>query len=878
LILKKLIFLLIFLFLVSAGYAFSGGDGSLGNPYRITTCLELQDMQNDLDANYLLINDINCSETISWNEYSLYPGAFGGFKPVGNCELVDPCVEADVNAFNGSLDGNYHIIKDLYQNWQFDGVGLFGYVDVGHFSNLYFENPKIYGINGVGVLIGFLKTKTTLIKIGVYGASAQITGSTYVGGLIGNGHGDGPSTSDVNNCFNKAQVGWGSEVLVGGLCGYCSRFNFNDSYNTGQIVGSYSLGGITGDCDYVTFRNVYNTGNIGENQNIRSMGGITGTPTQIYIYDSFSTGVINSAYEEYGEIDDSGGLAAKPVISVNISNSYWLYSINSTMNHCYSDASGVLQDTGCTMLEYPNTASYFFDINNEPIINWDFENVWGISSQYNNNLPYLLWQDNNLPTTSLTTCESGIYNSSDKLAFSCADDGGCKEIKVRIQDGNWVTYSSPIELTTDANYKVEYYSIDNSLNTESINEAYCLGDATNPTLTIIPDQNIVTVNATYSITYSGTDERSGIKQYFVSTNGSTFSATSDTNYLFFGSDGDTNILYVKSQDNADNNSSLSIIAITFALTADDNDSDGIADTNDTLKGNNLSVTTTGVTDLNIQVSGNGVSGTYNGLKDVNIYDGNNLMINFDHNFSSTDLNLSRVIITKTSKSIIVDLDGQLQSDQNKTLYLIDNNFISLCVKNAPITTISQISSACTDANEYDFTTCLTSGSYSIAGINCTLINGVIKVSNLRYSGILGTIIVTSSSSTNGSCTPVWSCTSWNKCVDGNQTRTCTKLNNCGTALLGKPTEIRTCVKGITLPDNNVPLIDSTTDTTNSIDVVLPVDSNKMDDSNSSGANIVKNGEGSFDWIILFVLIVIVALSGWFFIIKNNKNQKQKGRN
>lgn len=55
---------------------FAGGDGSSGDPYLISNVSHLQDMFNDLDAHYEIINDIDASNTSQWNNSK-------GFKPVG---------------------------------------------------------------------------------------------------------------------------------------------------------------------------------------------------------------------------------------------------------------------------------------------------------------------------------------------------------------------------------------------------------------------------------------------------------------------------------------------------------------------------------------------------------------------------------------------------------------------------------------------------------------------------------------------------------------------------------------------------------------------------------------------------------------------------
>ena len=91
---------LVVLTLCGSAWAFSGaGSGTEADPYVITTVQQLQEMQDDLDAYYVLGNDIDASGTASWNG-----GA--GFEPVGS---YDPNY-----SFTGTLDGRGHVITGLY--------------------------------------------------------------------------------------------------------------------------------------------------------------------------------------------------------------------------------------------------------------------------------------------------------------------------------------------------------------------------------------------------------------------------------------------------------------------------------------------------------------------------------------------------------------------------------------------------------------------------------------------------------------------------------------------------------------------------------------------------------------------------------------------
>lgn len=174
--------------------------------------------------------------------------------------------------------------------------------------------------------------------------------------------------------------------------------------------------------------------------------------------------------------------------------------------------------------------------------------------------------------------------------------------------------------------------------------------------------------------------------------------------------------------------------------ARDEDNDEIADQDfDNLLYNKTYMTTSGLTDFNITLDGYEAHGTFSGSKTVLFYDETNLMVNFTHDFNQSNiLNLSRVEIQKASTYIIVNFSGQIR--ENKTVYIRDNSFVALCVKDEEISTISEMSSGCNGGNETSFTTCLGNGAgTTLNGITCTDEGSQIKVENLQYSAIRGTL-------------------------------------------------------------------------------------------------------------------------------------------
>jgi len=201
--------------------AFAGGDGTPENPYQITNCVELQEMQNvdvynPVHAYYILMNDINCSDTVNWNSGK-------GFVPI--------------YSFAGNFDGQGHKITDLFINgpmapapWNAPHyVGLFGITLNGAIiKNVGLVNVSIHGNGGaVGGLAG--------VNGGTISnsyASGNVSGVYYVGGLAGDN-----LAGTITNCYAISTV-TGNSDAIGGLVGM--------NYNGGTITNSYSTGSVTG--------------------------------------------------------------------------------------------------------------------------------------------------------------------------------------------------------------------------------------------------------------------------------------------------------------------------------------------------------------------------------------------------------------------------------------------------------------------------------------------------------------------------------------------------------------------------------------------------------------------------------------------------------
>ncbi|MEI8249011.1 MAG: choice-of-anchor Q domain-containing protein [Candidatus Taylorbacteria bacterium] len=170
------------------------GTGTSTDPYVITTCDQLEQMNLDLNASYVLSNDVDCSIT-NPNDPSNTTSQWSdgkGFSPIGGFSFIAQYAWQGYSYqnFTGSLDGQGHKILNLYINRPFidsntnpEGyyVGLFSTIANGaQVKNLGLVNVNVTGGNDVGALAGGLSGTAT----NVY-STGSVNGGTRVGGLVG---------------------------------------------------------------------------------------------------------------------------------------------------------------------------------------------------------------------------------------------------------------------------------------------------------------------------------------------------------------------------------------------------------------------------------------------------------------------------------------------------------------------------------------------------------------------------------------------------------------------------------------------------------------------------------------------------------------------
>ncbi|MEA3515494.1 MAG: GLUG motif-containing protein [Nanoarchaeota archaeon] len=226
----------------------------------IHDCIELQNMQDNLYEDYYLVNDIDCSDTVTWNSGE-------GFNPVGNSTTI---------GFRGSMDGNYHVVQGLYINRpSTNRIGLFGQGYDIQIQNIGIVGAQITGSQEVGALIGFISASSSdSTEISNSYSTGTIDGVWYVGGLIG--YAQAPSRrAEIHDCYSTADITGVLEGLGGliGQAGIAPMLNINDSYATGTVyatndnpVSDPTIGGFVGKLRGANITNCYSVGGVDYNK------------------------------------------------------------------------------------------------------------------------------------------------------------------------------------------------------------------------------------------------------------------------------------------------------------------------------------------------------------------------------------------------------------------------------------------------------------------------------------------------------------------------------------------------------------------------------------------------------------------------------------
>lgn len=402
---KTMLCLLVVTISTGIVFGFSGGDGSITNPYQISTKEDLEAVNIDLSAHYIMVNDVDLVGEATYSTAVIAPDID-----------YENSATYDGEMFSGSFNGNGFKIIGLTINDKGTGsdyVGLFGYIgpeaEIHNviIENCYvglgeYHNASLAGCNSgtinnchsTGTIRGYYNA-AGLIGINNNGTVTQcsfageIISSRSAGGIVGSNYQGG----NIVQCYSTGTIS--GKGNVGGLV----NINYSDStivecFSSATVICLGSLAGGLAGSNSGAISKCFATGDV---EGANNSGGLVGS-NDGNIDDCYSIGTI----EGY---DGVGGLIGYN--SGNISSSY----ASGTVNGIYSDIGGL------TGGQYRGTHAYcYFYIDSGPIngfgtpldddqlqdklnfAGFDFiddtsdgiEDIWTIDAGY---MPRLAWQE-----------------------------------------------------------------------------------------------------------------------------------------------------------------------------------------------------------------------------------------------------------------------------------------------------------------------------------------------------------------------------------------------------------------------------------------------------------------------------------------------------
>ena len=427
----------------SFAYADTGlqGEGTEENPYLLYTRADLFCVNNDVNASYKLMGDIDLEKQ--------------EFTPVGN---------AEAGAFAGTFDGNGYTISNLKVS-SGKYAALFG-CNEGTVKNIVLKNidvrgtryaagvvaenaeagiiadckvlsGKVQGMDGLNPLnIGGICGLNGGKLEGVFENRASVKSeeiSSIAGGIVGKSTAD-VELSDVKNYGDitgdcaGGLIGYGANVSIiggqnvgnisnfllggnsratfdrvtygnaGGILGYSTKSNIDESYNAGKIAGVKYGAGIIARTQEAELNKCYNSAaitmltryNTDSTWKSPKTKGLIGERSAI-IKNSYNSGNLHEFYSRVGETSAGYPLRQEVLADGNIFN---CYESGIATGHSVP----VMRGENSFMISHPDASGYTENElrEQETFLGWEFGTTWMMNAQRNSGYPTLVCDANPL--------------------------------------------------------------------------------------------------------------------------------------------------------------------------------------------------------------------------------------------------------------------------------------------------------------------------------------------------------------------------------------------------------------------------------------------------------------------------------------------------
>ena len=429
----------------SFAYADTGlqGEGTEENPYLLYTRADLFCVNNDINASYKLMDDIDLEKQ--------------EFTPIGN---------AEAGAFAGTFDGNGHTISNLKVS-SGKYAALFG-CNEGTIKNIVLKNidvsgtryaagvvaenaeagtiadckvlsGKVQGVDGLNPLnIGGICGLNGGKMEGVFENRASVTSeeiSSIAGGIVGKSTAD-IELSDVRNYGDitgdcaGGLIGYGANVVItggqnvgnisnfllwdddretlyrttygdaGGVLGHSIKANIEESYNAGKIAGTKYGAGIIARTQEAEVNKCYNSAAITMKTRPGSYDDIPRTKGLIanvkatgstIIKNSYNSGNLQQFYSNAGVSMDGTPLAQQVLADGSVFSSYESGIVTGR-------SIPVMRGENSFMISHPDASGYTENEmrTQETFVGWEFGTTWMMNAQKNSGYPTLVCDANPL--------------------------------------------------------------------------------------------------------------------------------------------------------------------------------------------------------------------------------------------------------------------------------------------------------------------------------------------------------------------------------------------------------------------------------------------------------------------------------------------------
>lgn len=339
--------------LVPITSAFSGtGAGTSGNPYRISNCTQLQEVNNDKTAYYILTGDIDCSATTGWNS-----GA--GFIPI-----------AMTGSFTGHFDGQNFAINDLYiSRTDNANIGLFGTTSGATITNVHLRGGSMTttSSNPYGSTLVSYGVNSTISNCSSTASLTTVDGGAIVGSISG---------GTLSNCwYDGTMVSTGSRY-AGGLFGLTMDATISNVYSSGSIGARGGIAGVLGTG--TTISNAYSDATVTFGGTVFDVGGLFGSADGV-IGATTASNVFFAGSVTGASAPNKGAVTGSLETGATISGAYYDAFICNCSTGIGTTSGGSGSATGVNVANA--TPSYFKGNNtNAPLTTWNFTTIWQVNA------------------------------------------------------------------------------------------------------------------------------------------------------------------------------------------------------------------------------------------------------------------------------------------------------------------------------------------------------------------------------------------------------------------------------------------------------------------------------------------------------------------